>query len=918
MTALPDAREHDAILARRAELRDVRLLPEDAREHRLNAERTLKHTHTQLQNLSDEEQQLRDEDRALVVPNLLLALEARTADLADKRAIYLKASKDRTSLASKLDAGVLELQELLRQLPFPKAPDEIEALRIDTASQARIRDLVREGERLKASAATLRNNARAADERAEKAEKALQLLPPASDPTALQSAVRAARRQGDLDASLQMVAADLSEKHKQAQRLTAALSLWDGTSEAAAALPLPLDETIERFEQDLGNIAEEVRANAAQKRELEDDLGQLRETMAALESQGSIPTADDLRETRQHRDGLWAIVRRVWLLVEADTRPAASLAAEYEESVGGADSLGDQMFSEHKRVAQIGEHRAREMRVRKSLQQHEQETADLSQRQVKLVAAWREAWVPADIDPLSPREMRAWKGQHQIIAALVGDVTRLQDKAGAIRASIDAHRLACSQTLTAFGAWELDESLGLATVLEVAEEKVAQIEKNREKRDRLTEAHTTATEEKSRCNGELNDTKADLEAWQESWQELIAPLHLPGTAQPSQAEAVLEKLDQVFSKHTELNGIRERIRHIDNDSNAFDDEIEMLANDGCPDLPSGAPEMRATELLTRLDAGRASRARRAEIRERLIEIDSETRETQRDREAAESILASYVEGAGVASTNELEEAENKSEEMRALEDRLGKVRERLRRTGVPLDDLIAAASEIEQEVLGLEIAELVQYLERKEELRDVKNQQFANLERSFEAMDGGADAASENDDAEEALAQIVYLTSEYALKRSAAVVLRREIQRFAEANQGPILRRASELFQQLTLGRYEGISSEFSERDEAILVCNRASKGTTVVDGLSDGTRDQLYLSLRLAALEHHMQENESMPLIVDDVLITFDDPRSSATLETMSGLARSGQVLFFTHHRRLVELAEQVISDELLAIHEL
>src|SRR5690606_9531627 len=120
-----------------------------------------------------------------------------------------------------------------------------------------------------------------------------------------------------------------------------------------------------------------------------------------------------------------------------------------------------------------------------------------------------------------------------------------------------------------------------------------------------------------------------------------------------------------------------------------------------------------------------------------------------------------------------------------------------------------------------------------------KNQQFANLERAFGAMDGGAEAAAANDEAEEALAQISLFTSEYVLKRAAAVVLRREIKRFAEANQGPILTRASELFHRLTLGHYEGIASVFSEKDEAILVCNRASEGTVEVEGLSDGTRDQ-------------------------------------------------------------------------------
>ena len=51
--------------------------------------------------------------------------------------------------------------------------------------------------------------------------------------------------------------------------------------------------------------------------------------------------------------------------------------------------------------------------------------------------------------------------------------------------------------------------------------------------------------------------------------------------------------------------------------------------------------------------------------------------------------------------------------------------------------------------------------------------------------------------------------------------------------------------------------------------------GVFVVDGMSDGTRDQLYLSLRLATLEQHLSKGEPMPFVVDDILIGFDDNRT-------------------------------------------
>jgi uncharacterized protein YhaN len=92
-----------------------------------------------------------------------------------------------------------------------------------------------------------------------------------------------------------------------------------------------------------------------------------------------------------------------------------------------------------------------------------------------------------------------------------------------------------------------------------------------------------------------------------------------------------------------------------------------------------------------------------------------------------------------------------------------------------------------------------------------------------------------------------------------------------------------------------------------VLVGIRAGGGAAVhVAGMSDGTADQLYLALRLASLEQYLEHNEPLPFVVDDILLRFDDERALATLRVLAGLAERTQVLFFTHHRHLVELAER------------
>jgi len=143
------------------------------------------------------------------------------------------------------------------------------------------------------------------------------------------------------------------------------------------------------------------------------------------------------------------------------------------------------------------------------------------------------------------------------------------------------------------------------------------------------------------------------------------------------------------------------------------------------------------------------------------------------------------------------------------------------------------------------------------------------------------------------------------------------VERYRSEHQQPVLKRAGELFPRLTLHRYRGLKVGFDERDEPVLTCVAHTGGTVGVGALSDGTRDQLYLALRVASIERYFEGRPPLPLILDDALTHFDDARASAALEVLGELATKTQVLFFTHHARIKELARKALGEKVV-VHEL
>ena len=199
------------------------------------------------------------------------------------------------------------------------------------------------------------------------------------------------------------------------------------------------------------------------------------------------------------------------------------------------------------------------------------------------------------------------------------------------------------------------------------------------------------------------------------------------------------------------------------------------------------------------------------------------------------------------------------------------------------------------------------------------------------------------------LSSVLRTTEEWLAARAARRLLERGIEAYRAENQGPVLERASRHFSALTLGAYEGIAvevctrkargaartrrarrssddeSEADDESELTLHAVRAArpgegrKGTPLtLAELSTGTRDQLYLALRVASLERLGSLGTRAPVIIDDALVHFDDHRARAAFSVLGGLAETLTVVFFTHHTRMRELAREVLGDEGLVVHTL
>lgn len=455
---------------------------------------------------------------------------------------------------------------------------------------------------------------------------------------------------------------------------------------------------------------------------------------------------------------------------------------------------------------------------------------------------------------------------------------------------------------------ELGDGVPRAQIEKEAEE-LARDEEHERRRRALADKAADLEESLAVLETRVRAKREAIATWKADWREAVQPLGLGEEATVEAVAAAEAVLSDLFTRLREADELERRIEGIRRDAEQFEEIVMPLVARYAPELENESLDRAAEELVKVHQRCVAAARRRDEVSEAIDEKKALLAEVELKLGEADDKISDLMRAAGVAQEAELEDVEERAADRAQLERRLEEAEKALFEEG-SIDELVELTRNLNVDETRARLMDLEdehrEVIERCEQLSATIGANERGLEE-LERREGAVTAAAAR---EETLASIRRLAGRYARVRLAAIVLEREIERYRKHNQGPILARAGELFPRLTLGRYTELAVGFDDRDEPALRCTRATGEEVDVAGLSDGTRDQLYLALRLASLERYGQRSDLLPFVVDDILIHFDDERARAALTVLAEFATKTQVLFFTHHQRLVELARELGPD--------
>lgn len=702
-----------------------------------------------------------------------------------------------------------------------------------------------------------------------------------------------ARSLGPLDERID----DLSEASARQEEATAsaygALLPWRATGAdrkaALTALALP----------DMAALEEEARLRAAldeQRLSARDDAqaadtehARLEQQRRRLEESGQAVSREQLSAARQERDRLW---QEIGGHCQSGDIPPSTTWETFGVLIQKADALADRRHDHAEQSAQLAAlSRQVEDLVLKAAEARRRAVhaeAELDRRD----AAWAALLKALGAPVLPPAPLKVWIARRQ--EALEAE-EQLQVTRSQLQAACETRADMCRRLQVFVPACPSDrlatQIRQAASVLERDEAVAKQSEARNADQRRLQEAV-------AKDRAALSGLERKLAQWDENWALACQACRYPG--RPDRAD--LRDVHDARVIQTRMDNEQKEQAAEARDIAAFRTELGTFLQSHGQGSAAG------------LEAFLTQALAREQKRQNVVQAHAtlEAEIAQKDLKVASLVaeLAPVQSTLGLGPDDDLRHALSRACERAALCDRRDELRDQILQAGNgrPIDVLLEEAREtdpaqLEEEFEAIE-AETMALSARRSE---VDERLFA-ARKVLDDLENARGVHETAEEIQETEAEIAERASRYVSLRLQQLMLSRLVEQGRQQAHGPLLSRAGALFSRLTLGRYVGLATEEDGSDGLVLAgCRPGNTALVPVYAMSEGTRDQLYLALRLASVEQALERGIRLPFLADDLFVTFDEERTAAGLQVLAEISEKTQVLFFTHHGYILNQSKEI-----------
>lgn len=485
--------------------------------------------------------------------------------------------------------------------------------------------------------------------------------------------------------------------------------------------------------------------------------------------------------------------------------------------------------------------------------------------------------------------MAEMRGTCDEYLVLMKSVPALAPKAA--RGDADALRLALTEFLADAGRLE---------------EQRRQLAEAGKTADNAAEELAAAEKKREEAAAENNSARAARSESLSAWTAWLIERDMSESWSP---DMVLRLLDRA-ARLTELVAVRDeaasQIERLQTDRDAYRMRIQQLGAElGRPAPPPDKLVAEVHALEAELGENLEKRARSHALADEIPDVEARRASCRESLQALKGRVRELFVQGNAADEETFRRRGRLYEERCALLETIIELGERVLKVA-PQTELETLRAELaDWNLPGLKVAEeeaREQVAELEASLEELQQERTRRDEHRRRLLDEDSIARLRAQE-ESLLERFRELSADWARHAAALHLLSAAKERFEKSHQPEVIQRAGTCFRHITGGRYQRLFAPHGE--QTIEVIDDRGRRVTL-DQLSRGTSEQLYLAIRFGYIASQDGNRESLPLLMDDVMVNFDPRRAAEAARGILEMAQTHQVLFFTCHPHTVEVFQE------------
>lgn len=390
------------------------------------------------------------------------------------------------------------------------------------------------------------------------------------------------------------------------------------------------------------------------------------------------------------------------------------------------------------------------------------------------------------------------------------------------------------------------------------------------------------------------------------WREFLRGIGFDEDLSPKGANEVISAIQKIQLDIATLDELDSRIARMQNtidDVKALHEQIAPYVERSyiTTDISANIPVF-----ATHLDSAKTAKLRSQDLGERIRKLHDRIANLGNDKEKLEGEILTYISSGGASDEADFRQKFAVFVERRQLRQKANDCRKNIQMvvgTGEHFDSFLASISSTQPDMIPPQLEEIQRHLTELSNERDQTNISIGEAKKEIERLSSSNDLQVKQSEVELKKQELRDCSRDWVKSQIGQLMLDKAISKYEETRQPDVIKAAEDFFLHVAGTNYSAIvkpidNDEFEIRDST-------GRSKSILE-MSRGTREQLYLAMRLGLIDEYEKRSEPMPVVMDDILANFDDDRVRLAIQALKSFSETRQIIVLTCHKNNLDLYQQ------------